>query len=752
VLSKIVAMTLVCLFLWDSIAYDISSAEQSILYQSSHAYQLAIPPMNSDTLGLVSQDKGKITLALLASLKVLAKGSNAPDEGKIDLEALVSGANDHVIRNASYFLGLQLFAYEARSNSIMARFRDSYSENTRTYYAVLCLRIDPTEPILINVFSNTEFQNANTSQSVRENSGASPSSDEAAQLSETVYLRNSVAPAQPSSGKYDTVAVAQEEAGAVSNLTEIPRESWIEQLQIPDKNISPLIKGREREMVKDFISRTALILVSNEEEFVKAKEALVNFKVKRVPVGIIVTLVIISLFVFLSPIYFPALLSFVTSVIGGIIMFFLYYQLIVPAFYFTPTNTFYFTPSAHVRERYIVHETTHHLVHNMGLKDNSIPGPVTYLLGVPDLFETGLYAKYFYYGYELVINMVEGRKIDGTDIRMEFLDRHSAALDGTWPYHRLENKKYESALCGITKALLVLEKDEDKTIAHEFVLDLAHGKNVKEALMSALRKISLQELEEKTVPQIADPASVVVPQQVLYGISNMSKDVAPFDTDTDVDRQIRNMCTAARETGLAIPTNIHDGRYTLLVNYDLHKDNKELKADIRGYNLPNNQHIGSGDRFDIERINTANVNNILAHVKNPATTIVQVSHEFSDTDIAKLKDKAPCIRVLRVETKDFKELDNATRRSLRFDLYAMMLAARRVTEDDIRENTAIYRILKFFLNTHYKDGKEDIAPSLIEALVRNELAILIKHSLSYRPAEIWRRPSYHTVAATLISA
>ncbi len=115
--------------------------------------------------------------------------------------------------------------------------------------------------------------------------------------------------------------------------------------------------------------------------------------------------------------------------------------------------------------------------------------------------------------------------------------------------------------------------------------------------------------------------------------------------------------------------------------------------------------------------------------------------------------EAPGIRMLKIDTTEFKMIDSdAERRDLRFDLYAMMLSARRITEDDIKEQNAIYRTLSFFLNTHHADGEDEISKDFINALVEGDIKKVIEYSLSFRPAGKWATPEYHIVSATLISA
>ncbi|MFH1878521.1 MAG: hypothetical protein ABH883_06920 [Candidatus Omnitrophota bacterium] len=218
----------------------------------------------------------------------------------------------------------------------------------------------------------------------------------------------------------------------------------------------------------------------------------------------------------------------------------------------------------------------------------------------------------------------------------------------------------------------------------------------------------------------------------------------------------------AEETGLSIPTNIYDGRYTLLVDYSLYKNGEEYDMDRRGYTA-GNKHAGFGDRFNVETADTSNIDNLLAHIRammsdkknpvSPGQIIVKVPCEFSDDALEKLKAEALGIRILRVDTTELKSIeDDEERRDLRFDLYAMMLSARGITAGDLACGNAVYRTLGFFLNTHYGDGEEDISKDLIAAIVSGDLRKVIKYDLSFRPSGKWAKPEYHIVSVTLVSA
>jgi hypothetical protein len=211
----------------------------------------------------------------------------------------------------------------------------------------------------------------------------------------------------------------------------------------------------------------------------------------------------------------------------------------------------------------------------------------------------------------------------------------------------------------------------------------------------------------------------------------------------------------AVKAGSEIPT-LPDTRHTLLVDSNVYRG-EELKQDIKGYLTSDGRHIGAAERFYLEEVNTSDVSNIMAHVKDPARTVVQVSRELTKDELTELNAKAPGIRMIRVDTTYFRneKLNAVERRDCRFDLYAMMLLARQVTQEDRIANTSIYQSLVFMLNTHYGNGEEVMSDEYIEAILKGDLegmSFIIKHNLSYRPAGRWRVPDYHTIAVTLISA
>ncbi|MDD5496149.1 MAG: ROK family protein [Candidatus Omnitrophica bacterium] len=230
--------------------------------------------------------------------------------------------------------------------------------------------------------------------------------------------------------------------------------------------------------------------------------------------------------------------------------------------------------------------------------------------------------------------------------------------------------------------------------------------------------------------------------------------------------EIPDMVNVADSAGKEI-SRIYPEKYRLLVDCNIYKGGREELDNDRskGYISADGKCIVAGDRFELEMVDTSNIENILKYVKDPARTIVQVSGNLKVDDIMQLMKKAPGIRVVNVDTSNFKydnELDAVARQKCRFDLYAMMLAARSITGEDVKTKNSIYRALKFFLNSHYKNGVEDIASHYIDALVveetvdeklkKDNITYILKCILSYKPAKPYRVPEYNNVAAALISA
>jgi hypothetical protein len=217
------------------------------------------------------------------------------------------------------------------------------------------------------------------------------------------------------------------------------------------------------------------------------------------------------------------------------------------------------------------------------------------------------------------------------------------------------------------------------------------------------------------------------------------------------------------------------------VSTNLYKD-EDFKNDRDGITPEEGKRIaGFADRFDVQRVSTSSVDNILVHIEkdglDPRRVVVQLSGYWKEEDIRNLMKGAPGIKFVHVDTRGFNSdasLDDAERQRCRFDLYTEMLLVRRITKEDIDKRNSLYRVLEFFLKTHSDDESDTFIAQYMNAIVaidiaeagklspaaleealnntREAAAFLINHNLSYMPAERWRTPDYHQVALTTMSA
>ena len=94
------------------------------------------------------------------------------------------------------------------------------------------------------------------------------------------------------------------------------------------------------------------------------------------------------------------------------------------------------------------------------------------------------------------------------------------------------------------------------------------------------------------------------------------------------------------------------------------------------------------------------------------------------------------------------------KKNLRRNLYAMMLLARKLDKKDITEESNTYRLFRFFLSACLEKVKDktDVITGYLNALVKNDIALIVKTILEYKPIEIYAVPDYDKVAAALTSA
>ncbi len=276
------------------------------------------------------------------------------------------------------------------------------------------------------------------------------------------------------------------------------------------------------------------------------------------------------------------------------------------------------------------------------------------------------------------------------------------------------------------------------------------------------------------VGELTHPAETAI--QAAGNISSIDIHSNYNEALAEINEIAQNHATNA---GMEIPTP-ENTRYTLLVNANLYKDG-DLKNDRNGITPEGEKIAGFADRFDVLRVNTSSVDNILGHINvdglDPKRVVVQLSGPWKEENIRNLMKGAPGIKFVHVDTTGFNSdanLNDNERQLCRFDLYTQMLLVRRITKEDIEKRNSLYMVLEFFLKTHSNDVSDafitqymnsivaiDIAeagklsPSALEDALdrtREAAAFLINHNLSYMPTERWRTPDYHQVALTMMSA
>jgi predicted nucleic-acid-binding protein len=214
---------------------------------------------------------------------------------------------------------------------------------------------------------------------------------------------------------------------------------------------------------------------------------------------------------------------------------------------------------------------------------------------------------------------------------------------------------------------------------------------------------------------------------------------------------VEKMSAYARETGESISRPVLKRNYTLITYGNLYKNGREYKEDILEY----------GSVFDLEKIKPGRpgtiISRILKKIKarglDPEDVIVQLPKFFSEekAELKRLVDNAPGIRFIIMNGKGLKNEKKSA--AYRKNIYAMMLLARKLDENT-PEDSKLALLLKFFMEAYMgkKGNTPDIVDAYMGALVRNDIALIVKTVLSYKPIEKYDIPDYNKIAATLISA
>ena len=243
----------------------------------------------------------------------------------------------------------------------------------------------------------------------------------------------------------------------------------------------------------------------------------------------------------------------------------------------------------------------------------------------------------------------------------------------------------------------------------------------------------------ETASDTAEPAGVVAGAPAFE------------DGGTIYDDGIAMMTQLAASVGKEIAPPVQN--YTLFASYGLMTD-EEHAWDSREY----------GDRFNLVRIMTNRADEtvkwIIDEVENkglnPKNVIVQLPAEFADPSrISELERLTSIgIKYMIIDTSGIAGEVKGKRVVYRRNIYAKMLLARAINEDtDV--GSPIYRLLKFFVESHIDDfeGKDALIDQYMEAIKKNQI---IQSVLSYKPIKRYDTEevyeAYKGIAAALMAA
>ena len=213
-------------------------------------------------------------------------------------------------------------------------------------------------------------------------------------------------------------------------------------------------------------------------------------------------------------------------------------------------------------------------------------------------------------------------------------------------------------------------------------------------------------------------------------------------------QEISSMQDLAEDAARDIPV-FDDERYTLLVPFTLYAEGK-LEEHKQKYE----------DAFDLEGVSGRGhdqfLRNVLANARGKENrTIVLVPRDLPTSYLNILKNAG--IRFIREGLEGQSIWKKAAKKSEdreRFlvNTYTIMLLARRVDERSISEDSPTYKLLAFYLKSHFHLSEVAIE-DYIKAILNGHVPTLIKGYLSYRPAIPGNlRQEYDRVSEVFLSA
>ncbi|MDP3790847.1 MAG: transaldolase family protein [Candidatus Omnitrophota bacterium] len=301
----------------------------------------------------------------------------------------------------------------------------------------------------------------------------------------------------------------------------------------------------------------------------------------------------------------------------------------------------------------------------------------------------------------------------------------------------------------------------DKALYEEFatIFDKLGASNTKALVESILpfnkqpvvlgkRSETIKLAVEPVLTQSATTTADERPQSV--SLRHVPDRLTVAEMNRSAEIEINAAIQLANEAGVQIPVQA-DTRFTLLVTSEFFA-NGELKE----------AQINYGDRFNLDSVSGRDADEFIHSVlANPDAvkdrTIVLLPNElpdgrFEERHYQALKDAGIRFMIAnRNELLTAKGAKDPYRKQFQQDTYVVMLLMRAVDEK-IDVSSSVYRLLSFYLKSHFTFAEKIAIDDYIMAIAKNEIGKLIRGILAYRPAQAYDKPDYEKVAATLISA
>ncbi len=165
-------------------------------------------------------------------------------------------------------------------------------------------------------------------------------------------------------------------------------------------------------------------------------------------------------------------------------------------------------------------------------------------------------------------------------------------------------------------------------------------------------------------------------------------------------------------------------------------------------------------RFNNERVGGDTLKELIKNIidnskgREKKTVALIPKHMIDDTNANLLNTLTEAkIRfiIADITSEALLDSDKDRRHEYRSNTYAVMLLARHINEG--MEGTSAYRLLEFYLRSHFGFSEKVAVGNYIEAIKKGDIAELIKGWLTYKPAERYDAvKEYHGTSTSLIFA